>query len=98
MKRSPPKHQRHRTLKLRRLGIDTYTEPVLFMNRDCHIFRSEGFEARARVKVRLRSREVIATLQVVGSNLIAVDEAGLSESAWRALGAREGARARVSHP
>ena len=98
MKRSPPKHPRHRTLKLRRLGIDTYTEPVLFMNRDCHIFRSEGFEARARVKVRLRAREVIATLQVVGSNLIAVDEAGLSESAWRALGAREGARARVSHP
>ena len=41
--------QQHQTLKLRRLGIDTYTDPVIFMNRDCPIFRSEGFEARARV-------------------------------------------------
>ena len=39
-------NQKHQTLKLRRLGIDTYTDPVIFMNRACHIFRSEGFEAR----------------------------------------------------
>ena len=98
MRRPTANNQRHRTLKLRRLGIDSYTEPVLFMNRDCHIFRSEGFDARARVKVKLGTREVIATLQVAGSNLIAVDEAGLSEFAWRALDAKDGARARVSHP
>jgi hypothetical protein len=32
----------HQTLKLRRLGIDTYTDPVLFMNRDCPIFGSRA--------------------------------------------------------
>ena len=88
----------HQTLKLRRLGIDTYTDPVLFMNRDCPIFRSEGFDARARVRVTLEERGIIATLHVVSSALLAPDEAGLSESAWSALGASEGAHARVSHP
>jgi thymidine phosphorylase len=88
----------HQTLRLRRLGIDTYTDPVIFMNRDCPIFRSEGFEARARVKVALNQRQIIATLHVVSETLLAVDEGGLSEFAWRALGATEGAHVRVSHP
>ncbi len=88
----------HQTLKLRRLGIDTYTDPVLFMNRNCAIFRSEGFEARSRVKVTLAQRDVIATLHVVSDALLGVDEAGLSEWGWRALGASEGAHVRVSHP
>ncbi len=88
----------HQTLRLRRLGIDTYTDPVIFMNRDCPIFRSEGFEARARVKVTLDRRQIIATLHVVSETLLAVDEGGLSEFAWRALGATEGAHVHVSHP
>ena len=88
----------HQTLKLRRLGIDTYTDPVLFMNAQCPIFRSEGFDARARVKVSLADRYIIATLHVVSSALLAVNEAGLSEFAWRALGATEGADVRVAHP
>ncbi len=88
----------HQTLRLRRLGIDTYTDPVLFMNRDCPVFRSEGFEARARVKVALGAREIIATLHVAGDALLAADEAGLSEFAWRVLRASEGAQVRVSHP
>ena len=88
----------HQTLRLRRLGIDTYTDPVIFMNRDCPIFRSEGFEARARVKVALGDRQIIATLHVVNEALLAVDEGGLSEFAWRTLGATEGAQVHVSHP
>jgi thymidine phosphorylase len=88
----------HQTLKLRRLGIDTYTDPVLFMNGSCPIFRSEGFEARSRVRVTLGGRSLIATLHVVSSSLLAPDEAGLSEFAWRHLGASEDAHARVSHP
>ena len=88
----------HQTLRLRRLGIDTYTDPVLFMNGHCPIFRSEGFQARARVRVQLGSRDIVATLQVVGDALLARDEGSLSESAWRALGAVEGAHVRVSHP
>lgn len=88
----------HDSLRLRRLGIDTYTDPVVFMNRDYPIFRSEGFQARARVKVTLRDRSIIGTLHVVTAGLLAPDQAGLSECAWRTLDASEGERVRVSHP
>jgi len=86
------------TLGLRRLGIDTYTDPVVFMRRDCHVCRAEGLEARSRVRVTLGGRSIIATLNVVSDALLARDEAGLSEHAWRLLEAREGARAAFSHP
>lgn len=85
-------------LRLRRLGIDTYQEPVVYMRSDCHVCRSEGFEARSRVRVRAREREVIATLNVVRSTLLELDEAGLSEAAWKLLGAIEGDSVEVAHP
>ena len=88
----------HQTLKLRRLGIDTYTDPVIYMRADCHVCRSEGFEARSRVKVTLGARSVIATLNVVSDALLASDEVALSEFAWRTLGARGGDEVRLSHP
>ncbi len=86
------------TLKLRRLGIDTYQEPVIYMHADCHVCRSEGFEARSRIRVRLGERQAIATLNVVRTELLKIDEAGLSEAAWALLGAREGAEVDVAHP
>ena len=85
-------------LALRRLGIDTYQEPVIYMHADCHVCRSEGFEARSRVRVRLDEREVIATLNVVRSEMLQVDQAGLSEAAWRLLAAAEGDKVEVTHP
>ena len=85
-------------LKLRRLEIDTYQEAVVYMNRDCHVCRAEGFEAQSRVQVELGSRHIVATVNVVSDRLLGNDEASLSESAWRALQAVEGARIRVTHP
>lgn len=85
-------------LRIRRVGIDTYQEPVIYMRSDCHICKSEGFEARSRVEVRLGGRRIIATLNVVSSAIIAPDEAGLSEAAWSALGGAEGDSISVVHP
>ncbi len=84
----------HHLLKARRLGIDTYQEAVIYMRPVC---RSEGFEAQARILVKLNGREVIATLNVVTSDLLAQGEAGLSEAAWRHLGAREGDTLSLAH-
>jgi thymidine phosphorylase len=78
------------SLRLRRLGIDTYQHHVVFMRSDCHVCRSEGFSAQSRVQVNLGEKSIIATVNVVHSELFARGEGGLSESAWRALGAREG--------
>src|SRR5688572_25136650 len=86
------------TLRLRRLGIDTYDDPVIYMRADCAVCRSEGFDAHSRVTARLNGRSIIATLNIVSSGLLQADEAGLSESAWKLLDAREGDRVSLSHP
>ncbi len=85
-------------LRLRRLGIDTYQEPILFMSADCPVCRSEGWEALARVRVAHGEHAIVATLNVVTSDLLAPDEAGLSDAAWMSLGASEGDQVVLTHP
>ncbi len=86
------------SLRLRRLGIDTYQEPVIYMRSDCRVCWSEGFQAQARVRVEHCGRSIVATLNVITTGLLPPGEAGLSESAWELLGAREGAQVVLSHP
>ena len=85
-------------LRLRRMGIDTYQEPVLYTHRDCEVCHSEGFGAQSRVELRLDGRSVVATLNVVHSDILEPGEAGLSEAAWRLLGGQEGEEVTVRHP
>lgn len=89
---------RPHALCLKRMGIDTYQEPVIYMRSDCHVCRAEGFEAQSRVQVRHNGHAIIATLNVVTGELLAPDEAGLSEAAWRLLGARAGDAVALTHP
>lgn len=89
---------RNDLLRARRLGVDTYREPVAFLRADCPACRAEGFRAQSRVQLTIGSRSVIATLNVVLGDMIGACEAGLSEAAWLALGATESAMLRVSHP
>ena len=90
--------QKTHELRLRRLGIDTHQEAVIYMRGDCHVCRSEGFEAQSRILVGNKSKSVIATLNVVKDGLLAPGEAGLSETAWKLLDARDGEIIRLSHP
>jgi len=85
-------------LKARRLGVESQHEPLVFMHKDCPVCRSEGFTARARVELHAGGRTALATLYQVTSDIIAPDEAGLSEAAWRRLGVAEGARIGIRHP
>lgn len=84
------------TMRVRRLGVDTYQEPVVYMRRDCAVCRSEGFTAQTRVQLDFGVRRIIATLNVV-NDWVAEGQVGLSESAWAALQPTEGAPLRVSH-
>jgi len=84
-------------MRLRRLGIDTYQEAVLYLHRDCDVCRSEGFEAQSRVEVHLDGRSVIATVNMVTGELIVPGEAGLSESAWHLLQAQPGDSVALRH-
>lgn len=87
----------HQHLYLKPLGIDTQQEHVIYMRRDCAVCRAEGFEAQARVQVSFGTRHILATLNVVESDLLAHDELSLSTRACEALGVRAGDPLLVSH-
>ena len=85
-------------LQLRDLGIYTFREMILFMRADCHICRALGFTVQSRVQVSLRARHVVATVNMVSSEILGDGEAGLSQAAWEALGAEPGDMIVVAHP
>jgi thymidine phosphorylase len=67
------------------------------MRADCHVCRSEGFEARSRVRVSTGGKSLLATLNVIKSALLGLEEASLSEAAWTLLDARDGDVIEVTH-
>ncbi len=85
------------SLRLRRIGIDTYQEPVIYLRADSPVCRSEGFAAQSRLRVATRQHEIVATLNMVHSDLLTPGEAGLSEIAWQQLAARHDDLVALSH-
>jgi thymidine phosphorylase len=83
---------------LMRAGIDTYQEPVVYMNADCAVCRSEGFAAQTRVWVEAGNRRIIATLNVVTEgNWLPRNFAALSDAAWRRLAPQPNETVTFSH-
>ncbi|MGI9154154.1 MAG: thymidine phosphorylase, partial [Rubrivivax sp.] len=60
------------TLSIRRVGIDTWRESVVFLHRDCPVVRAAGFQALAKVRVQANGKTLIGVLNVV-------DDAGICE-------------------
>ncbi|MEO6305415.1 MAG: thymidine phosphorylase family protein [Bacteroidia bacterium] len=91
-------HIDHRyKLEVKDLGIDTYSENIIFIRADSHVCISEGFTALTRVIVQNNSNRIIATLNVVTSNIIKNGQAGLSFEAMKRLDVKEGDSIFVSH-
>jgi thymidine phosphorylase len=86
------------TLRLKKLGIDTYKEAVVYIHKDCEISSSEGLSAQSRVEISLGDKSIIATLNIISSNLLSVDEASLSNHAFELLGAKSGDIICIAHP
>ncbi|MCB0664744.1 MAG: thymidine phosphorylase family protein [Saprospiraceae bacterium] len=84
-------------LKIRRLGIDTQEEYFVYLREDCPIVRSEGFESQTRVKVSKAGMSLVASLNIIRSDLLSPGEVSLSESAWSALNASENETLSLNH-
>ena len=85
-------------LKIRRIAIDTYHENVAYLNRECEIYRVEGFQALSKIKVCANGSRVLAVLNVVDDNsIVQPGEIGLSEQAFRHLNVAEGTLVTVDH-
>ncbi|MEL6878784.1 MAG: thymidine phosphorylase, partial [Pseudomonadota bacterium] len=85
-------------LKAKRLKLETQHEAIAIVHQQCTVARSEGLTERARVELRVNDRRAIARLYQVEGELVAIDEIGLSETAWRRLGIEEGAEVTLHHP
>ncbi|MAT85144.1 MAG: thymidine phosphorylase [Gammaproteobacteria bacterium] len=90
--------KRERRLRARPMGVDTYQESVVYMREDCAVCRSEGFESQSRIRIEGNGRSLVATLNVVRADWLGHGEAGLSDAAWRQLGADQPCDIEVSHP
>lgn len=91
--------ERMAPLKARRLGIDTHHEPTLYLPAQSHVCRSEGFESLSRVQVTThQGGHLIASLNIVTSELLGDDEVGFSESAWQRLSLNAKDPIWLSHP
>jgi thymidine phosphorylase len=93
----PGGHELTSNLVLRRVAIDTYRENVAYMNRDCNVYRAEGFQALSKVEVRANGRHILATLNVVDDpSIVDCGELGLSEDAFAQLAMEDGHTVSVS--
>jgi thymidine phosphorylase len=84
--------------RLRRLGIDTGTEHVVYLHEHSPVCRSEGFAAHSRLELRMGDKRMLATLNIARGGMLAMDEVGLSESAWRFLQPHDRDHATLAHP
>ncbi len=86
------------TLKIRRVGIDTWRENVAYLHRDCPVVRAAGFQALAKVTVQANGQSIAAVLNVVDdAHIVDTCDLGLSEDAFARLQVAEGHEASVEH-
>src|SRR5690606_25145456 len=85
-------------LLARRLRIHTVHESVVFLRSDSRVCRAAGLGTQVRVTVRFGAREIMATLYQVDGDALGLDEAGLSESAWKRLGLQDGDTVSIRQP
>ena len=84
-------------LPVRRAGINTYRQPVLYLHQTCLVCRSEGFAAPTRVEVKQGKRQIVAILNMVTGDWLSPHEAALSEAAWQALSPEPGQPVELAH-
>ena len=89
-------HQTH-ILHYKELAIDTNQELVVYMPRNCHICRSEGFQSLTRLNVEVNGKIIVANLNITDNGLLGEGQIGLSFSAAKKLEVNNGDVLTVSH-
>ena len=84
-------------LKYKHLGIYTQNENVVYMREDCHVCISEGFEALTRIRISKAPHTIVASLNVINSDILRPDEIGLSDAAAKKLNVSDNDTLYVSH-
>jgi thymidine phosphorylase len=86
------------TLKVKKIGIDTYKENIAYMPRDCEICKSQGWEALSKIEIHNGDKSILAILNMTENGLVDAGEIGLSQNAFQRLGVKEGSAVKITHP
>ena len=89
---SPPRPQ----LKIRRANLDTGRENVVVISRRSTALRPDVFRGFSRVELRSNSKVLLATLLLTDDGMVAPDELGLAEPAFRRFGEPAGSSVTVT--
>tara|TARA_R110002072_G_scaffold175495_8_gene331296 strand:- start:8124 stop:9626 length:1503 start_codon:yes stop_codon:yes gene_type:complete len=89
--------QQSNILKYKHLGIYTQNENVVYMREDCHVCISEGFEALTRIRISKATHSVVASLNIINSDILLPNEIGLSDAAAKKLNVSQNETLYVSH-
>jgi thymidine phosphorylase len=89
--------QHSNILNYKHLGIYTQNENVVYMREDCHVCISEGFEALTRIRISNASTSIVASLNILNSDILMPNEIGLSDSAAEKLNVSPNETLYVSH-
>lgn len=84
-------------LVFKRLGINTQHEHQVYMREDCHVCASEGFEALTRIRIFKGKKSIVASLNIIRTDIIKPGEVSLSDSAMDSLGIKNGEVITASH-
>lgn len=84
-------------LRIRRVPLDTLRENVAILSASCIALRPEAFQAFKRIEITHGDRVLIASLDIaLDPSLVAPDQIGLTEPAFRRLGLKEGAEVSIA--
>lgn len=84
-------------LKVKPFPIDTFRQNVVVLSRGCSALRPERLRGTRKVEVRVNGRTILADIIISDDpSLVGCDEIGLSQPAFRRLGATPGASAEIS--
>jgi thymidine phosphorylase len=83
-------------LKIRRVNLDTGRENVAVISRRSTALRPDVFRGFSRVELRSNGKVLLATLLITDDGLVAPDELGLAEPAFRRFAEPAGSPVRVT--
>ncbi len=86
------------SLKIKKIGIDTYKENIAYLPHHSEIAKSEGFKSLTKIEIHYKNFSILATLNMTENGLVGQHEIGLSNIAFERLGAPEGSEICISHP
>ncbi len=85
-------------IKVKRVAVDTTPENTVFLSRKCSVYRAEEFTALKKIEVISKTKTILATLIIADDpQIVADDELGLAEPAFRRLGLPENTSVEIAH-